>query len=421
MRKCPVCGFANTDSRQTCLKCSAALVGSERVRRLQEEAAPRGKASAPRGETFAPRPKPSRRPSVVRVPGLPGRWVGRVWRRIVRALAVPVPEGIPHRFPLLAGFLGLAPGLGQLYNRQPRKTLYLVVLFAVSLTLTVRFILAPYIGSLLIAATILVSMVSFADAMITAARINGQYFTARNVLALLTYPICLLGLVGIVFAVLSFFGFPVFTLFAVRYDYMAPSISLGDRVCGEKISYWFREPRPGDVVRYDPPGFRVELPNPDPLEGDPRDTAWEVDPVNGWERILAVGGETLECRDGLYTIDGRDLSEEYYPLLTGEVFRSFRLTCPEGKLLVLMSSRPSDPSFINRLRDDAQRIPGVTTDRYKGDKYATPPFDSPGIVVLGWEEACFIDKSAILDRAWFRYYPGPRRRFFQAKGPRFAQ
>ena len=310
----------------------------------------------------------------------------RVGLRIAGAVAVALPEDAPERRPFLAAFLGLAPGLGQLYNRQPKKVLFLLPLFLGLLALTVRYIKAPCLGNLLIAATIAVPLISYSDALVTAARINGQYFTLRNRLAALTYPFCLLGLIGVACSVLSFFGWPLFTLFHVRGDYMRPALQHGDSVCGEKMTYYFRGLRPGDVVRYDPPQYRIEIP------GEIQSTNYLINPQNGWERVMAVGGETLERRNGAYYVDGRELSQTYYPLVPGQVYNEFKIVCPPGKYLVLISARAVDNSTLNVLR--GQVGTGSLDNR-------VPDFNVSNVIVIGWPEACCVGPEAILDRAWF--------------------
>ena len=123
---------------------------------------------------------------------------GLLFRRAVhgvaRALYVPLPIGVSHRFPFVAAFLSLVPGLGQIYNHQPRKTPYFVLSFIAILAVTIRFITTPYLGNILVLATISVVMASYSDALISAAAINGQYFTLRNKLAAFTYPFFLLGM-----------------------------------------------------------------------------------------------------------------------------------------------------------------------------------------------------------------------------------
>ncbi|HNY28098.1 MAG TPA: signal peptidase I [Candidatus Sumerlaeota bacterium] len=377
MLKCPVCGFNNLDTRERCLKCKALLTH-------QPDIAPQGEIPLRNGPDLR---------------AWSGRFSNRLSRRVRALFEFPVPTGLPHRFYLWAGFLGLAPGIGQLYNHQPRKALYLLVAFVCVLTLTLQYMTAAYVGTLLVCATLCVLFFSYSDALTTAAEINGQIFTFRNRLALLTYPFFALGVIGTVCAIMSWVGWPLFSLFHVESDYMRPALDTGDAICGERFSYFFRSPHPGDVVRYDPPQYSIER-----QDGSLDTPLYLVNPLNGWERVMAVEGETLEYKDNRYTVNGRPLSPAYYPLLSGQTFKEFKLTCPKGKYLVLISARAKDAGFINQLNGISGEI---------------PEFGAPGVIVKGWEDACFVTRKEIYDRAWFRYFPGPRRRFFEARGPRF--
>ncbi|HBF34818.1 TPA: hypothetical protein DDW35_09680 [Candidatus Sumerlaeota bacterium] len=384
MRKCPVCQFCNMDSRDTCLKCGTALTVKP-------------------GTLREPR----------RIPGANLYWklnaqLMKSLRQFRRALSVPLPQYVPHRFPFVAAFLALLPGLGQVYNHQPKKIIWFVPPFVLFLGLAIHYITTPYWGNTWIVCTFGVMMFSFSDALLAAAEINGQTFTFRNRLAALTYPIFLLGAFSFLCSLMACMHWPVFTQFHVRQDYMAPVLRSGDDVCDEGITYLFRNPRPGDVVRYDPPPYQVEV-----RKANGNDI-YVVDPQNAWERVLAVGGETLERRSGAYYVDGKKLSKAYYPLVTDPgIFQSFKITCPAGKYLILISNLPED------------NMPLIG-----GGK--VPDFNSPNVTVTGWESACCVGKSrpvlggwasvpVIFTRAWFIYSPSERRRFFQAEGPRFEQ
>lgn len=383
MQKCPSCNFRNLDSRDTCLKCTSPLRHDPEL-------------SKPIESRFAR--------LTLRLPT--ARPLSRLGRRIARAFAVPLPTDLPHRNPYVAALLGFFPGLGQIYNHQWKKTLYFIFFFALFAALSDFFILTPYLGNVLIFAAFAVPMVSFTDAFLSAARINGQEFNLRYKLAALTWPFFLVGVFGMFCSLLSFFGWPVLSRHRVMYDYMAPALRKGEGICGEAVTYIFREPQPGDVVRYDPPGYSVETPGSLVVDGlAVSSDRFLVDPNNGWERIMAVGGETLEFRDGRYYVNGRLLSTEYHPLLSGRVYPKFTLTCPPGKFIILISSNVVDNSIVNHLKG----------------KTSSPDFLQAGVIVIGWDKACLVDRDAILNRAWFRYLPGPRRRLFQAKGPRFLQ
>ncbi|MBN1867885.1 hypothetical protein JW916_11390 [Candidatus Sumerlaeota bacterium] len=373
MKKCRNCGFNNMEGRELCFKCGGALehrVDLEPGKRLER---------LPRFDLEG---------------GLLRRF-SRVGRGVARALEVDLPTDVSHRFPYVAGALGLVPGLGQVYNRQPKKLLYFVPAFAACLAPAACFIATPYWGNTFVALAIAVSLFSFSDAMATAGRINGQQFTLRGRLALMTYPVFLLGAIGFLMGVLAWMNWPIFTLYYIGAEYMEPAIAKGDRICGEAVSLWFRGPRPGDVVRYDPPRFRLSTGSGD----------YSVNPQNGWERVMAVGGETLESVDGVLYVNGRELSREYYPLLPGNLPLRFRIECPEGKYLIVISALAEDEGIINMLR----RV-------VHGGGAARVPF----LVGASWEKACIVERKEIWDRSRFIYAPTTRRRVLDPKGPRFA-
>ncbi len=380
MRKCPSCGFRNTDSRETCLKCKASLV--ERF-------------------DLVDKPTGGERPQINELMNTfyrGRRFISRWGRRAWRKLSPKLPRDLPHRYPFVAAFMALLPGLGQLYNHQPLKAVYFFTLFIVTLTVAVGQLTAPYLGTSMLFLVGLVMMFSYSDALLTAARINGQSFTLRNRLAALTYPIFMVGMIFFLSSIFSWANWPVYQMLVVGGDYMAPEVSKGDRIMHEGITYLFRDPKPGDVVRYDPPEYIIERFNP--LGND----IYAMNPMNGWERVMAVGGETLTARDGRYYVDGRELSESYYPLSENMMYKNFTIECPPDQYIVLITRQATTKNIINVLQ-------GAT---------ASPDIHQRGIIVKGWEEACTVSRDEIIIRAWFVYYPGPRRRFFQAEGPRFA-
>ena len=202
MRKCPVCEFRNMEVRETCLKCGAILVH-------QEDLAPSGRYRAPRADLV----------SALRLA------ISRLARRFASGFEVPpTPEGLPHRFPFLAAFLGLLPGLGQVYNQQAKKVFYLLPPFLVLICLAIRHITTPYWGNAFIVGAVAVSLFSHSDALLSAAKINGQTFTLRHTLAAILYPYCAFAIIGILLAFMTFLQWPLLTLFHVNHNYMAPAL-----------------------------------------------------------------------------------------------------------------------------------------------------------------------------------------------------
>lgn len=110
--------------------------------------------------------------------------------------------------------------------------------------------------------------------------------------------------------------------FVIPTGSMRPTILEQDRVLAEKITYRFlREPAPGDVVVFD-----------DPMGQHPQLI----------KRVIAVGGDTVDIRDGVVYIDGEPLSEPYThgkPTLPGSV--ELPITIPEGYVWLMGDNRPN--------------------------------------------------------------------------------
>lgn len=102
---------------------------------------------------------------------------------------------------------------------------------------------------------------------------------------------------------------------------MEPTILIGDRVIAEKVSYRFGDPQPGDIVVLDDPaGQHPQL----------------------IKRVIAVGGQTIDIRDGLVYIDGEVLDEPYLVGVKTEVGTVIMpLTVPEGDIFVMGDNRPN--------------------------------------------------------------------------------
>ena len=69
---------------------------------------------------------------------------------------------------------------------------------------------------------------------------------------------------------------------------MIPTLDIGDRILVCKFLYWFREPRPGEIVVFKYP----------------------EDPKLAYiKRLVATGGQTVEIKSGAIWINGETLSE----------------------------------------------------------------------------------------------------------------
>ena len=128
-----------------------------------------------------------------------------------------------------------------------------------------------------------------------------------------------------VFALLRVF---VIGVYYVPSGSMLDTIQLGDQLIGEKVSYHFSDPKPGDVVTFDDP------------DGSGQTLI---------KRVIATGGQTVDLREGVLYIDGVAQDEPYvegrpsYPLdqyasfLSGPI--SYPYTVPDGCIWVMGDNR----------------------------------------------------------------------------------
>lgn len=118
----------------------------------------------------------------------------------------------------------------------------------------------------------------------------------------------------------------VFQAYEIPSGSMETTIMTGDMVFSEKVSYYLRDPQPGDVVTFQDP----EIPGRILIK-----------------RVVAVGGQTVSINDadGLVYVDGVPLAESYtngkpsYPLNNSIANVSYPYTVPEGYLWVMGDNR----------------------------------------------------------------------------------
>ncbi|MDD5807144.1 MAG: signal peptidase I [Eggerthellales bacterium] len=125
---------------------------------------------------------------------------------------------------------------------------------------------------------------------------------------------------------------------------MSDTISIGDNVWSERITYYFSDPKPGDIVTFD-----------DPL--NPSRTLIK--------RVVAVGGQTVDLIDGKVMVDGVALDEPYtdgkasYPETPAAgVSISYPYTIPDGEIWVMGDNRTNsaDSRYFGSI--DASSVSG---------------------------------------------------------------
>ncbi len=132
--------------------------------------------------------------------------------------------------------------------------------------------------------------------------------------------------------------------FAVTSSSMSPTLQPGDRLLADRLTYFFRKPKRGDIVvfRCPPRGSRsLETTNPLywPFErvGELLLLAHNTGSRPYVKRVIAVEGETVRVRKGRLYIDGR-LVPEPYAVADHSDYGPCRV--PEGAIFVMGDNRP---------------------------------------------------------------------------------
>lgn len=400
MKACSRCGFYNSDERDRCLKCKAILehdwgAAQQKVR--------------------------LRRFSFHRVTAALSN-LGLNLRLLMR---VPIPEDCPHRNPWLAGFLGLLPGAGQYYNRQYKKILFFTPVFVALLAMVVLTIVHPT-SYLLILALLGWMLFSFNDALVSATRINGQEWTPRQTIAMFSALVFYLGVffslsqfflvgifVGIILYCLYHIYWPsgevskskVWTTAAVSFgiliavcvlgrsgnpvvhrwvywsqNNLAPALRKGDFIYVDCVSYWFRKPRIGDIVFYNPPPYAIH-------QGE---NIYAVNMNFAIERVVGLPGDVFVSKQGEFFRNGKPVPPGEGPLHPSGLPGNFELHVPEKKYLVLISY-------------------GVSENMPIVGSHASPAPNEGGS--SDWGVACTVRRGDIYGRCLFIWHPVARRQW----------
>ena len=157
---------------------------------------------------------------------------------------------------------------------------------------------------------------------------------------------------------------------------MLPTLQVGDRILVEKVSYRFGEPDRGDVVVFER-SLNPALPPPGAGDSVIDDVANAFRslfgfPTNGEQdfvkRVMAVGGDTIEGRDGTVYVNDEPVDEPFLP--NGVVTTNFPpQQVPPGEIFVMGDNRGNS--------DDSRNFGSVDVDEVVGRAFVLiwPPKD----------------------------------------------
>ncbi len=151
-------------------------------------------------------------------------------------------------------------------------------------------------------------------------------------------------MLAVAFAVAIFIQSFIIKAFMIPSSSMVPTLQIGDRIMVEKVTFYFRSPRRGDIIvfRYppsDPQAMNTKNKLYWPFEQMGETLKLTHRGTNVFvKRVVATGGETIELRKGILYINGRPKSEDGV-IRDASDFGPVRV--PEGMFFCMGDNRPN--------------------------------------------------------------------------------
>lgn len=133
--------------------------------------------------------------------------------------------------------------------------------------------------------------------------------------------------------------------FIIPSSSMSPTVQVGDRVMVDRVTYFLRKPRRGDIIvfRFPPTSPRAtNTTNPLywPFEqiGETLHLAHRTGGSPYVKRVVATEGQTIEIRKGDVYVDGKKIEEGYRVPDSSDMAQT---KIPEGNLFAMGDNRPN--------------------------------------------------------------------------------
>jgi signal peptidase I len=133
--------------------------------------------------------------------------------------------------------------------------------------------------------------------------------------------------------------------FMIPSSSMSPTLQIGDRVLVDRVTYYFRKPRRGDIIVFRYPPKDPKALNTTNLFFWPIDQILETLHVTHRmesppfvKRVIATGGETIEIKQGQIYINGKKIKEDYK---VPDNYDMPATRIPDGELFCMGDNRPN--------------------------------------------------------------------------------